>query len=189
METSKNTGNGLDIGGIFTLECYDSKGNLKWSDSFKNGVTNLGLNDLLDVYFRQGTPLAGFAIGLIAGPANLSAGDTHASHGGWSEFTNYRVGNNALIRPTWVAGPPSAQLVVNPTLLDYTVTNAGAVAGAFIVGGSVGSTSPAAGDADRKGSLNVAPLLWATAQLSGGSQNVVGNDVLRLTYRVRAASA
>lgn len=179
----------FNIGGMFELACYDSHSNLKWRDTMKNGVTQVGLEDLLDVYFRQGTPLAGFAVGLISGPGpNLAATDTHSSHDGWSEFTKYRIDGDNQIRPVWVSGPPAATTVANTIVLNYAIASAGRVAGAFMAGGVVGATSPSPADADLKGSTDPTPLLWATALLTKGEQTVVGNDQLKLTYRIRASS-
>jgi hypothetical protein len=74
-------------------------------------------------------------------------------------------------------------------LIDYDVTGAGTVYGVFIAGGNIAGVTPAATDADDKGSVNATPLLWATAQFSAGPQAVTGGDILRVTYTINAASA
>ena len=38
-------------GGVFTVECRDAQGNLKWSESMHNLVVNVGLKDMNDKYF------------------------------------------------------------------------------------------------------------------------------------------
>ena len=38
-------------GGVFTVQCHDSEGNLKWSAEKHNLVVNVGLKDMNDKYF------------------------------------------------------------------------------------------------------------------------------------------
>lgn len=190
----------FSIGGKFHIECYDPDGNLKWETDAKNGVTNVGLDNTLDVYFNATDSVGGessggsagpweWALGLIdnAGFTALAAGDTHAVHGGWVEFSAYTVsGQNK--RPEWSSNAAAAQALVNPALIDYDVTGPGTVRGVFIVGGDV-SGSGAGGAADEQGGSAPTPLLWATADFTAGPQAVTGGDILRVTYTVNAASA
>lgn len=172
------------IGGFFTIECYDEEGNLKWKDTAKNGVTNDGLDGTLNTFFRNGTTLAGWALGLIDGPGvALAATDTHDSHAGWSENTDYVEAT----RPLWAPNATSTQSLVNPSLVDFNINNNGiTISGLFLVGGTIGG---GATDADTKGSIDAAPLLWATALLTGGDQTLNSGDVLRVNYTVDAQSA
>lgn len=188
----------FNIGGRFKVACYDKDGNLKWETDAKNGVTNVGLDSTLDVYFNAtdtvgGVSTAGWgwALGLIDNAAfsALAAADTHAVHGGWQEFTSYTFSADATIRPPWTSNPASGQSLVNPALIDYDITGAGTVKGLFIVGGNISGGTPAATDADNKGSTNATPLLWATALFTAGDQAVTGGDILRVTYTINAASA
>tara|TARA_R100001244_G_scaffold25113_2_gene25356 strand:+ start:20886 stop:21452 length:567 start_codon:yes stop_codon:yes gene_type:complete len=173
----------LGIGGTFKVECYDAKGQLKWSDSAKNAVTDDGLDSTLNLYFRNGTTLAGWALGLITGPGpTLAAADTHAVHAGWTEFTTY----SETERNQWSPNATTTQQLVNPSLLDYNITGSATVSGVFIAGGTIGGGGT---DADTKGSVNGTPVLWAHALFSGGDQAVTSGDILRVTYTVSAASA
>jgi hypothetical protein len=197
-KTMKPLNSTFGIGGHFNVTCYDKDGNLKWETTAKNGVTNVGLNNTLDVYFNAtdsvggvGTAGWGWALGLInnAPAPTLAAGDTHDTHAGWVEFTAYTISADNDIRPAWTSNAAATQSVVNPALIDYDVTGAGTVYGVFIAGGNIAGVTPAATDADDKGSVNATPLLWATAQFSAGPQAVTGGDILRVTYTINAASA
>src|SRR3954471_20192607 len=75
--------------GTYYAECYDANGNLKWSATAQNTVTTVGKNLALDTYLAGAAytvvgPFMGLisAAGYGAGPV---AGDTMASHAGWTE--------------------------------------------------------------------------------------------------------
>lgn len=179
---SKSNRSAFGIGGIFTVRCYDSDGNLKWEEDAKNAVVNDGLDSILDLYFRNGTTLAAWALGLINGPGpTLGVGDTHASHVGWTEFVSY----SEIKRPQWAPNAPTSQQLVNPSPLNYSINGVGTVSGVFIVGGSLGGGTT---DADTKSSTDNTPLLWAHALFTGGNQPVANGDTLRVTYTISAAS-
>ncbi|HMA78837.1 MAG TPA: hypothetical protein VKP88_06975, partial [Candidatus Paceibacterota bacterium] len=74
-------------GGVFTIQCFDSEGNLKWEDKNHNLVVNGGLQDMNTQYFKGSAYTATWYIGLYgAGASNdPAAGDTAASHSGWTE--------------------------------------------------------------------------------------------------------
>jgi hypothetical protein len=164
----------FQAGGYFIVECYDKDGNCKWQDVAENGVTNLGLNDVLNVYLRDTSQTATWYLGLIdnAGFTGLAAGDTISSHTGWAESTAYSNAN----RLAWSAGAASAQAVTNGTTVDFSMnTNSTVIKGLFLVSDNTkGGTSG---------------LLWSTAAFSGGTQSVNSGDTLKVTYTVSAASS
>jgi len=185
--------NTFKISGTFDVECYDKNGNLKWQSIAKNAATSYGLNSLLDNYFRQSAVgsiilLDGWAIGLIsAGDVELSAGDTHFSHSGWEEFTNYEIDGDDTIRPEWITGPAAAQQLANITIMDFDIISSGRITGVFIVGGTI-TVPPDTDDANLKDSNDPTPLLWAHALLSS-EQNVVNGDQVRISYQISATSS
>ena len=77
--------------GVYTVECFDANGNLKWSDSIKNLVVTQGKNDMLDQYFAGISYTAAWYLGLVDGATSptYAAGNTLASHSGWTENTGY----------------------------------------------------------------------------------------------------
>jgi hypothetical protein len=167
-KTMKPLNSAFGIGGHFNVTCYDKDGNLKWETVAKNGVTNVGLNSTLDVYFN----------------ATDSVGGVGTAGWGWALGLIDNAGG-----PAWTSNAAASQSVVNPALIDYDVSGVGTVYGVFIAGGNIAGVTPAATDADDKGSVNATPLLWATAQFSAGPQAVTGGDILRVTYTINAASA
>jgi hypothetical protein len=108
---------------------------------FKNLVVTEGLNDSLDKQFKAVTYTASWFVGLTGNTPSFVAGDTMASHAGWTEVSNY----DAATRPALTLGTVSAGSVNNSaSKASYTISSGGAnVGGAFIVtnstkGGSTG---------------------------------------------------
>lgn len=137
-----------------------------------NDITNQGKNDLFDVYFHDGTQTASasWAVGLInsAGFTAVAAGDTPASHAGWTEFTGYSQAN----RPAWSPGAPASQSITNGTAIQYDITAAsGSIHGLFVINENTKSGTTG--------------ILWATALFSPAVPVVVG-DQLRATYTLSA---
>lgn len=165
----------------------DPVNSLKWNDTFKvehirngcvinefeckNDITNVGKNDLLDVYFKEGTQTleADFCIGLInaSGYTGVAAGDTMGSHSGWAEFTSYSQAN----RVAWGQGAPASQAITNSSPATFDITATATLKGVFVP------------TEDTKGGTT--GTLWATA-LFAADVNVVNGDQLRITYTVSA---
>jgi hypothetical protein len=112
-----------------------------WVSEFDNLVVTTGLTDLIDKYFKGSSYTAAHYVGLLSSTPTVAAGDTMASHGGWTEVTDYSQANR--VTPTW--GTPSAGSVNNSASkavfsINATVT----VGGAFLTtnntkGGSTGT--------------------------------------------------
>lgn len=110
----------------------------RWS--FDNLVTTAGKNDLLDKYFSGSAYTAAWYLGLIssvsygAGPA---AGDTMASHGGWTEAgatnaPNYSSGTRPAI--SWNAAASGSK--ASSSAVAFTFSGSGTVKGGFIAANS-----------------------------------------------------
>lgn len=171
------TGGTIGTGGYFVVECYDPDGNLKWEDIAENGVTDVGIASLLNVYLRNQTQIATWYIGLIdnAGFSTLDPTDTMSSHAGWSEVAGANYSQST--RPTWSAGAPSGGAIVNASTVDFTMINGSplTVKGLLLVSNNT-----------KDGTSGV---LFATAPFTGGTQAVTSGDTLKVTYTVSAASA
>lgn len=135
------TGGQIQIKGEYTFKAYNADGSLKWEDKFENLVVNNGLDHILDIVLKLNTQATAWYVGLKAA-GSVVAGDTMASHGGWTEITAYDEAN----RPQWVGGALSAQSVDNSgSPAAFTIdTNGTTIAGAFLVstnnkGGSSGT--------------------------------------------------
>lgn len=164
---------GFAIGGVYTVTCHDAAGNLKWTEIAHNQVKNGGLDHMLGVVFKAGTAVTTWYIGLItAGGTTTTAGDTMASHAGWTEFVNY----SGTDRIAWDEGTPSGGVVTSTTTSDFTIdSGGGTVMGIFI-------TSAQAQSPGNTGTL------WSTADFAT-SQLVANSDVLKVTYTLTATSS
>jgi len=156
----------------YTFEAFDPQGNLKWTHVEDNIVTNAGLDDILDKYYKGSSYTAAHYVGLTDGTPTVAAGDTMASHAGWTEVTAYDEAN----RPTLTLGTVSSQSVDNSaSKASYTIsTNGTTIGGAFI------STD------DTKGGTT-GTLVSAVAFDSGTDKGLDDNDVLNVTVTATMA--
>lgn len=156
-------------GGVFTVQCFDQDGNLKWETQEHNLVVNQGLKYMNDTFFRGSAYTAAWYLGLIAGPGSgtaYSANDTLASHAGWTEFTNYAGDRGALTLDAATLADPS--VATNSAPLSYTITGGGGVvAGAFLTNVATGTSGILFSESDFQ---------------SPGDRTVVSGDTLNVTY-------
>lgn len=171
MTSNTRFGERTRAGGVFHVQCVGADGQLKWEDSVHNRVVNQGLQDMNLKYFTATGYTAGFFLGLITGPGasnTYAAGDTMASHAGWTEFVNYA----AVTRPAALFGSASLAdpSVISVSAITFIITSTGGtVAGAFLTtdftkGGTSGT-------------------LFSEANfLSPGDRVVANGDSLIVTY-------
>lgn len=161
------------FGDLFYVECFDKNGNLKWEDTIKNLVVNVGLDDALDKYFKGSTYTAAHYVGLTDGTPTVAAADTMASHAGWVEVVAY----DEAVRQTLTLGSVSSQSVDNSaskavfTISSDTTT----IGGAFI------ST-----DDTRGGSTGT---LYGGGAFTAGDKVLDDDDVLNVTVTASAAAS
>ena len=160
---------GVGAGGVYTVVCRDANGNLKWSDSFHNLVVNQGLQDMNSKYFSGSGYTAAWYLGLVTGPGSgntYAAGDTLASHAGWTENTNYAGNRKAATFGTATTADPS---VINNSGSPAVFTmnaNAQTIAGAFLCSVSSGTSG----------------VLFSVGNFVGGNKTVDSGDTLTVTY-------
>jgi hypothetical protein len=168
-----NTGasEGAKATGKYVVECFDKDGNLKWVAETPNLVVNVGLQYMAGVALTSTAQSTTWYLGLYgaASSNNPAAGDTMATHGGWTEVTDYSEAN----RP---AATFAAATNANPSVVTNTASKAvfsinatTTVGGAFLVnnntkGGSTGT------------------LFSAADFQSPGDRSVVSGDILNVTY-------
>ena len=114
---------------LFVVKCFDREGRLKWVEVVNNLVTNEGLNDILNVYYEGAAAPTAFYVGLTNASPTFAAGDTMASHAGWTENTNYSESG----RPACSFGAVSGQQVSNsgnPATFSINATTT--IGGAFL---------------------------------------------------------
>lgn len=173
------------LGGIFNVECVDSEGRVRWQAKAKNGVTDVGAQSNLNVYFGGATQITTWYIGLVdnAGYTAFAFTDTMSSHSGWSEVSGSNFSNSA--RPSWTPGTPTgssgAWAIVNASTVNYSMINSGALTlkGMFLVS-----------DATKAGTSGT---LFATAPftVSGTptTQAVNNGDTVKITYTMNATAS
>lgn len=127
---------GVRATSIYTFECRDKDGNLKWREVVPNLVTTAGLNKLLDSTFKTGsggTPA--WYVGL-KGAGTIAAGDTMSSHAGWTESAAY----SESVRQTLTLGSIASGAVSNSASKAVFTANGSATwAGAFLTDNSTKS--------------------------------------------------
>ena len=157
------------IGGIFEVKCFGPDGVLKWKDTAKNIVTNVGLNHILDVVLHGTTAVSPWYVGL-KNAGSVAAADTLASHGGWTENANY-TGN----RQEYVEAAASSQSVTNTAnKASFSITvNSQTIAGAFLASVTTGTSG----------------TLLSVADFTGGNKSCDNGDTLSVTYTMSAADA
>lgn len=144
----------------FDAVCLGPDGKEKWRERFSNVVTTVGKTDLVDKYFKGSAYTAAWFLGL-KGTGSAAAGDTLASHAGWSELTPY-TGNRPTITFGTTSGGSNTAIAVS-----IAITGTATVAGAFLSSASTGTAGTLYNAADFSVSravqsgdtLNVTPTL------------------------------
>jgi hypothetical protein len=144
----------------YHIECVDADGKVKWVEEFDNLVTTEGKNDILDKYFKGSAYTATWFLGL-KGTGSAAAGDTLASHSGWTEQTPYSGNRPAITFGTTSGGSNTA------TAVSYSINASATVAGAFISSVNTGTSGK----------------LYSAGDFSS-SRSVVNGDTLNVTVTV-----
>ena len=178
LTCNTKAGEAAQATGVFNIICRDKDGNLKWQAESKNLVVNVGLQ------YMAGTALDGtttrvttWYLGLYgAGASNTpAAGDTMASHAGWTEVTAYS--NGTRVTATFVAATTANPSVVTNTASPavFNINGTATVGGAFLTSN------------DTKGGTT--GTLFSAADFgSPGDRSVVNSDTLSVTYTFSLAA-
>lgn len=171
VQKGKGVSEGIKGGGVFTVTCFDKDGNLKWEAKSHNLVVNVGLQDMNTNYFKGSGYTAAWYIGLYgSGSTNdPAAGDTMASHAGWTEVTDY----SQSTRPTCTFGTATT---ADPSVID----NSGSVAVFSINGTTTVGGAFLTSDNTKNGTSGI--LFSAADFASPGDRSVVSGDTLNVTY-------
>ena len=162
--------------GVYKVQCHDAQGNLKWEVEAPNLVVNEGLQDMNAKYFTGTTYTAAWYLGLYGSGSTNSpaAGNTMASHGSWTEVTDY----SQATRPACTFGTPTT---ANPSVATNSASPASfSINATTVVGGAFLTTSNTKG-----GSTGI---LYSAADFSApGDRSVVSGDTLSVTYTLSLA--
>ena len=134
-------------------------------------MVNVGLKDMNDKYFTGSAYTAAWYIGLYGAAASNdpAAGDTMASHAGWTEVTDY---TEATRRPANFGAATTA----DPSV----ISNSGSVA-VFSINGTVTVGGAFLTSNDTKGGTT-GVLFSASDFAAPGDRSVVSGDVINVTY-------
>lgn len=157
----------------YQIECRDKRGHLKWVEYVENLVVNTGLDDILDKYYRGSAYTAAHYIGLLSGTPTVAAGDTMASHAGWTEVAAY----TEAARQSFTPGSVSGQSVDNSASKAAYSINADSTT----VGGIFLTT-----DSTKSGTTGT---LVGAGAFTGGNKAVDNGDTLNVTATATAAAA
>ena len=157
--------------GLFEIKCHDKDGNFKWEAQSKNLVVNEGLQYMAGSALTSVTQITSWFIGLYgAGASNTpAAGDTMASHAGWTEVVAYS--NATRVAATFATATTANPSVVTNTAspATFNINGTTTVGGAFLTSGSAKSGTTG--------------TLFSAADFgSPGDRSVVASDTLSVTY-------
>lgn len=168
----------VTVGGVFRLECHDKDGNLKWETESHNLVVNVGAQYMCGVALTSTAQITTWYLGIYgaASSNNPAAGDTAASHAGWTEITAYSESTRpaCTFAAATLANPSVATNLASKA--QFTMNAGTTVGGAFLIsnntkGGTTGT------------------LFSAADFQSPGDRIVVNGDVLSLTYTFSLTAA
>jgi hypothetical protein len=135
-------------------------GHVRWHEHFHNLVTTAGKNDLLDKYFKGSAYTATWYM-CLKGTGSAAAGDTLASHSGWSEVTPYSGNRPAITFGTSSSGSNTA------TAVSYSINATATVAGACVASVNTGTSG----------------ILYSAGDFAA-SRSVLSGDTLNVTLTV-----
>lgn len=165
------SGDAVRAGGIFIARCIAADGTVRWEAESPNLVVNVGLKDMNDKYFSGATYTATWYIGLYGpGASNTpAAGDTAASHAGWTEVTPYS--NATRPQATFAAATTADPSVITNSAspASFSINATQTVGGAFLISNNT-----------KGGTTGV--LFSASDFSSPGDRAVVSGDTLLVTY-------
>ena len=161
--------------GHYTVTCIAADGTIRWEETFKNLVVNVGKTDLLNKYFAGSSYTATWYLGLVDGASTptYNAADTMSSHSGWTE----NVGYSQSTRPAAAFGAASASGgsagtagtgTISTSATAFTINATGTIAGAFLT--TVSTKSGTTG------------TLYSAGSFTTGNRSVLSGDTLNVTY-------
>lgn len=156
--------------GNWKAEIRDPDGNLIDTMEWQNLIVNTGLNQLLSGGLTGAGP---WYIGLTDGTPTVAAGDTMASHAGWTEVAGY----DETGRQVWTPGAVANQVANNnASAAVFTVTSSSTtIGGAFLADSSTKSGSTG--------------LLFAAGAFTQGDVTLSAGSTITVTAEFTQAAA
>jgi len=152
---------------VWVMTAKRPDGRIIWTDHGTNLVVTEGLNYLISTDI----PAATLYIGLTDGSPTPAAGDTMASHVGWTEITAY----DEAARQAWGQGAASGGVTTNAVAATFTASGATTVGGGFLTtvatkGGTTGT-------------------LFSVKAATEGNRSLVAADTLDVTISLTVSSS
>lgn len=150
------------------IEALFSGGGLRWADANFNRVVNTGLDNILDVGLASQTRY----VGLADGTPTTAAGDTMASHAGWTEITAY----SETVRQTYTDAGVSSQSCTNSaSKAQFSINGTTTTGGAFLTTDNAKS--------------GTAGTLVSVEAFTEGDRSVVSGDTVSVTITYTIADS
>jgi len=167
--TGRNVGNveNFSLHGRYQVECRDTNGVIKWTDTIDNLVVTVGKNDLLDKYLSGTSYTATWYMGLISATSfttGLAATDTASSHPGWVEDTGYS--NTARPTAAWSAASNGSKSLSSALVFNINTTTT--IKGCFLIN-----------NATKGGTTGV---LFSAGLFANGDKLLSSGDILSVNY-------
>ena len=177
LTCNTKAGEAAQATGVFNIICRDKDGNFKWQAESKNLVVNVGLQYMAGSALTSVAQITTWYLGLYGAASSNTpaAGDTMASHAGWTEVTAYSNANR--VTATFVTATTADPSVVTNTASPavFNINGTATVGGAFLTsentkGGTTGT-------------------LFSAADFGApGDRSVVNSDTLSVTYTFSLAA-
>lgn len=155
----------IGLKGHYEVTCLDADGAVKWEENIENLVVTVGLNDMANKYFTGSGYTPAWYMGLVSGASSPTyvAGDTLASHAGWTESTAYSGTNRITVGFGAASGG-----VITSTSTSFSINATATIAGAFLT--QTQSNSVTTG------------ILFSEGSFTTGNRAVLSGDTLIITY-------
>jgi hypothetical protein len=145
---------------IYDVVCVGPDGAEKWRERVHNVVCTAGKTDIVDKYLKGSSYSAAWYC-ILAGAGTKAAGDTLASHAGWTEATPYSGNRPAITWGTTSSGSNTS------TAVSISITGTATVAGAGICTVNSGTSG----------------VLYSVSDFSA-SRSVANGDTLNVTFTI-----
>lgn len=141
---------------------------VKWTDVVaQNLVTTVGGNAMLDNHLSGSSYTAAWYMGLVSGSGSptYAAGDTMASHSGWTEFTAYSQSTRPA--PSWSSAASKSKATSSAVQFSINADSS-SIAGCFLATASTKSGTTG--------------TLFSVGAFTGGTRSANNGDTLNVSY-------